>query len=276
VSAPTTRVSQDILRLARKGRIVFTVSSYTVLAPLGYLLFALSHALWRGDELLQMRRMQALTAAAYRFMHRWLHLARITRFDVATQLEHLPEGACVVVANHPTLMDVTSIIGLLNGACTVAKPGLYQRWLLRGVLQGSGVIEGAGSNPMGAGRVMDEAVERLGQGFSMVVFPEGTRSPRGKMLPFGRAAFEMACRAKVPVVSVTITCEPVWLSKEQPLFDPPFQTPRLTLATLAIDDPARVDYDSRRLCQVVEGRYEQWFLGQSPEDPSAVAPKDTR
>jgi 1-acyl-sn-glycerol-3-phosphate acyltransferase len=98
----------------------------------------------------------------------------------------------------------------------------------------------------------------------MLIFPEGTRSLGGELLPFGRAAFEMACRARVPVLSLTITCEPAWLSKEQPLFDPPKQTPQLRLATLAIDDPARVDYDSRQLCRLIEDRYQQWSRGLRP------------
>jgi hypothetical protein len=78
---------------------------------------------------------------------------------------------------------------------------------------------------------------------------------------FGRAAFEIACRARVPVVSVAIRCEPIWLSKEVTLFHPPHELPRLQLLNLATDDPARVDYDSRRLRMTVERRFQSWFDG---------------
>jgi 1-acyl-sn-glycerol-3-phosphate acyltransferase len=126
---------------------------------------------------------------------------------------------------------------------------------------------------------VEEAVRRIRQGFSLLVFPEGTRSVRGRLLPFGRAAFEVACRARVPVVSIGIRCEPVWLSKEVTLLDPPHPVPRLALHVLAIDDPARVDYDSRRLRRVVEGRFRRWLPDGPPsgrtDAPILVATKDT-
>ncbi len=264
----------DILRFARWVRVALTVGLYTLLSPFGYVVFALLYVLWRADPVARARRIQAITSRAYLFMHWWLDLWHITTFDLGTRLEALPERPCVVVANHPTLMDVTSILGVLRGACTVAKPVLYQRLALRPLLHGAGIIEGPGRDPLAAGRVLDDAVLRLQQGFHLVIFPEGTRSPRDGLLPFGRAAFEIACRARVPVVSVAITCEPLWLSKDQPLFDPPHPTPELRLRTLAVDDPARVDYDSRSLCHVVEGRYQRWMREGRPPGRPAVVPKD--
>jgi len=272
VSTATHRANDDILRLVRKGCVVFTVGVYILLVPFSCLIFAALYLIWRPTPLARLRRTQALVSLGYRTMHRWLNLVRLTRWDMSRPLEKVPEGAFVVIANHPTLMDVTAIMGLLGGACTVSKPGLHKRFVLRPILRGSGVIAGAGGDPSAAARVLDEAVALIEQGFPMLIFPEGTRSPRGELLPFGRAAFEMACRARVPVLSLAITCEPAWLSKEQPLFDPPHQTPHLQLVTLAIDDPARVDYDSRQLCRLIEGRYQQWFRGLQPEI-SAVEPE---
>lgn len=264
----------DSLRFARWIRVCLTVGLYTVLSPFGYVMFAVLYVVWRRDPVARARRVQAITSRAYLFMHWWLDLWHITTFDLGTRLEALPDRPCVVVANHPTLMDVTSIMGVLRGASSVAKPPLYDRLLLRPLLHGAGIIKGQGGDPLDARRVLDDAVERLEQGFHMLIFPEGTRSPRDGLLPFRRAAFEIACRARVPVVSVAITCEPVWLSKEQPLFDPPHPTPELRLRTLAVDDPARVDYDSRSLCQVVEGRYQRWLREGRPDGAPAVDPKD--
>ncbi len=258
-------------------RIALTFGAYTLLAPFGYLLFAAHYALG-GEPVARARRTQRLTAGAYRVMHDWLRITHIARFDHRGALAGLPPGPCVVVANHPTLMDVTSITASLGGGCTIAKPALYRRRGLYPLLAASLHIEGPGDDPAAIGRVIDEAVERLGAGFNIIIFPEGTRSPRGRLLRFGRAAFEIACRARVPVVSVTIRCEPLWLSKDQPLFDPPHPTPHLQLAHLATDDPARVDYDSRLLCRTVEGRYHSWLAGgRSPDRPAVPitkAPKD--
>jgi 1-acyl-sn-glycerol-3-phosphate acyltransferase len=263
-----------VLRLARKLRVILTLTIYLVISPVGYALFAWVAATSAADPVRRMRRMQRLTAQAYRIMHGWLHWMRIARFDCRTALADVPAGPCVVVANHPTLMDITAILAALGGGFTVVKPALFGRRALRPLLTGAGHIEGPGSDPVATGRVIDEAVRRIGQGFSLVIFPEGTRSVQGRMLPFGRAAFEVACRARVPLVSVAIRCDPVWLSKEVPLLDPPHPVPRLQLRTLAVDDPARVDYDSRCLRRNVEGRFQTWVSDGRPSfhlEPATVA-----
>lgn len=51
---------------------------------------------------------------------------------------------------------------------------------------------------------VDLAVTRLGEGFSFLLAPEGTRSAAAGMLPFKKGAFVMAIKAQVPVVPVAI------------------------------------------------------------------------
>ncbi len=266
----TRRDEHSVSRFARRVRVAITLGLHALLAPIGSLMFAVLYVVWRGDPVRRARRMQAITAWSYRVMHRWLTVFGVTSLDLQKSLAELPDGPCVVVANHPTLMDVTALLGLLGGASTVAKPDLFERRSLRPLLHGAGVIRGTGSDPLSAQRVVDDATAALAAGFRLVIFPEGTRSPRDALLPFGRAAFEIACRARVPVVSVTITCAPLWLSKDRPFLDPPHPTPVLNLRTLAVDDPARVDYDSRALRQVVEARFRNWMRLGRPHSPTPI------
>ena len=51
---------------------------------------------------------------------------------------------------------------------------------------------------------MDEAATTIRQGKSVVLFPEGTRTPDGNLLPFKRGGFILARKADVPVIPVTI------------------------------------------------------------------------
>ncbi len=250
---------RPVKRAIRWCNVLLTVSIYTVMTPLGYLLFAVLCFLWRGDRQRCARRLQGVQAFAYRLMHRWLTWLRITRFDPDAPLSGLPSGPCVVIANHPTLMDITSITAVIGAGTTVVKPAVFGRPMLRQLLEGAGHVEGPGADPVSAGRVIDDVVERLGWGMPLIIFPEGTRSPPGGLHRFGRLAFEVACRARVPLVSLTVTCEPVYLSKEVPLFRPAHPTPVLRLAVLAVDDPAVVDHDSRRLRARAEERYRAWL-----------------
>lgn len=265
------------LVLRRLG-IVFTVWTYTLLAPLGWMFFAVLCWWWRRDPVQRVRRLQRVQVAAYRFMHDWLRLCRITRFDHRQGLPGLPEGPCVVVANHPTLMDITSVTALVGGGCTIVKPALFRRRLLHGLLVGAGHIEGPGADPISAGRVVDSMVGRLRQGMRAIIFPEGTRSPPGELGRFGRIAFEIACRANVPLVSLTIVCEPMFLSKQVKWYQPPPSTPVLRLALLAIDHPESSENCSRALRERVVARYREWSGKLAPAaavayDPPAEAPE---
>lgn len=51
---------------------------------------------------------------------------------------------------------------------------------------------------------MQASVASLRRGISLLVFPEGTRSPDGKLLPFRPGPFSMAIEAQVPVVPITV------------------------------------------------------------------------
>lgn len=248
-----------VVRAIRYSNVVITMVLYTVVAPFGYLIFMALCWLWRGDEVERARRLQSVTARAYRFMHAWLSMLRIARFDPKAQAFAMPQGPCVVIANHPTLMDITAITAVLGGGSTVVKPALWHRRMLHPLLVGAGHVEGPGADPISIGRVVDDMVERLRRGNHVIVFPEGTRSPPGRLHRFGRLAFEIACRADVPIVSLVVTCVPVYVSKEVPLFRPPHPTPRLRIGALATDAPKDVGHDSKVLRERVEGRYTEWL-----------------
>jgi 1-acyl-sn-glycerol-3-phosphate acyltransferase len=59
-------------------------------------------------------------------------------------------------------------------------------------------------NPALAKRTLDEAAATLGKTVSVVIFPEGTRTPAGQMLPLKGGAFVFAIEQQVPVVPVAV------------------------------------------------------------------------
>jgi 1-acyl-sn-glycerol-3-phosphate acyltransferase len=246
-------------RLLRNIAGLLTVGTYTLMAPFGWAFFAVLSFAWRRHPIVCARRLQRIQVFAFRCMHTWLRKSGITDFDYHAPLPGLPDGPCVIIANHPTLMDITAITAMVGGGCTIAKPALFRRMTLRRLLIGAGHVEGPGPDLISAGRVVDEVGERLRQGFRVIIFPEGTRSPPGRLLHFGRLAFEIACRANVPLVSLSITCNPLYLSKNVPLFWPPFPTPKLRVSMLAVDRPSDFEGCSRTLRQRVETRYQAWL-----------------
>lgn len=71
-----------------------------------------------------------------------------------------------------------------------------------------------------SGRALDQAVRQIQAGNSFLVFPEGTRSRTGDLLPFKKGAFMMAIRAQAPVVPVAITGSRAAMRKGSPVIWP--------------------------------------------------------
>jgi len=258
-SAVANPPSYALQRAVRTAAIVFSVALYSINAPFGYLGFAFLCWWWRQDPTRRALRLQRCMGTGYRILHDWLRVFRIADFNHRGTLTGLPAGPFVLVANHPTQIDVTAIGACLGGACTIVKQRVWHRRMVKPLLVGAGLLEGPGTDPISIGRVIDDGVDRLRQGMRIFVFPEGSRSPAGTLRPFGRVAFEIACRAGVPLVSVGIRCTPPWLSPEVPMFRPPHPIPKLRLAVLAIDDPKAFGGDSKQLRERVEERFRGWL-----------------
>ena len=247
-----------VLRKVRLGWVLVTVGIYSCLAPFGYAGLWLLCILWRRAPPRRARRLQTITSRAYRLMHGWLTLTRVLSFRWRDAAAQLPDGPCIVIANHPTLVDVTAVTAALGGAISIVKPGLYRRTMIRPLLVGLGHVEGPGADLIRAGRVVDDIVDRLAWGVPVVIFPEGTRSPPGGLAPFGRVAFEAARRAGVPLVSLGIRCEPLYLSKEVAPYRPPHPMPELTVEVISVEHPDKSSA-SRALREQAEQRYTVWL-----------------
>ena len=87
--------------------------------------------------------------------------------------ERLQRDGLLVLANHPTLIDVVCLISLLPNADCVVKRAVARNPFMRGPVRAAGYI----SNDDGAGLV-DDCVAAVHAGGTLVIFPEGTRSVR--------------------------------------------------------------------------------------------------
>ena len=183
-------------------------------------------------------RSQAVVRRAFVLFHDYMRVCRVIDFDPRRVDLQLPTGPCVVVANHPTLVDVTALIAAGGPMCTVVKPELSSSFAFGRLLHHCWHIETPGETRIGTSPVVDEAIARLNAGLRVLIFPEGTRSPEGSLRRFRTGAFEIAARAGVPVVPLFLRCDPPMLSKVAAWHRTPEMLPRLTIARLPTLDPA--------------------------------------
>ena len=215
----------------RVRRTLFTGSAFVLFFTggllLSYLILPLVHA-WPGSADQPSRRSRLLVGRAWLLFHDYMRFASILRFDPRANRLDVPPGPFVLVANHPTLVDVTALIATLPDVAIVAKSEMFRSPLVGRLLRYCDHIRSDDGLFAGVA-VVDAALERLARGIPVLIFPEGTRSPLRGIGAVRPGAFEVAARAGVPVVVALIRCEPPTLMRGDPWYAIPERVPDLTV-----------------------------------------------
>jgi 1-acyl-sn-glycerol-3-phosphate acyltransferase len=111
-------------------------------------------------------------------------------------------GPYVFTPNHQAHIDIAALLGYLPGANRFAsKRELFDEPILGAVMRTLGMLPVDREDPMKSIEVLNQAVR---EGHSVIVFPEGTRSRDGKLLPFKKGAFVAAIEMGRPIVPVIV------------------------------------------------------------------------
>lgn len=113
--------------------------------------------------------------------------------------------AYVVVCNHESNADPFLISHLPWDMRWIAKEEIFKLPLLGLLMRASGDIKLKRGDKGSVGDMFDACLETLRAGMSVMMFPEGTRSKDGELLPFKDGAFDLAIRAQVPVLPLALT-----------------------------------------------------------------------
>ena len=111
---------------------------------------------------------------------------------------------CVFVANHVSNIEAPALFQVLPRISVVMKESLGRIPLLGYAMRMGGFICVDRKAKDSRKHALELAVQTLRSGISMLIFPEGTRNPTAKLLPFRPGPFQIAIEAGVPVVPVTV------------------------------------------------------------------------
>lgn len=119
--------------------------------------------------------------------------------------ERLPDGPIVVMSNHASNFDILALQGFFPRPLSwIAKKELFSIPIFGHSMRHGGYIPLDRGDGRQALKSMEAAADQIRGGKSVIIFPEGTRTRNGSLLPFKRGGFLLAARAGVPVVPVTI------------------------------------------------------------------------
>ena len=124
------------------------------------------------------------------------------RVDVQGR-ENIPAGVCLFAANHTSNADAPAIVGSIPRRLAIfGRKTLFDIPIVGLAFRLAKFVPVDRGNRDAALASVKQAVEYIKTGSSFLVYPEGTRSPDGRMQRFKKGSFVMAIEAGVPIVPV--------------------------------------------------------------------------
>ncbi len=156
-------------------------------------------------------------------------------------LSHIdPRRSYILVANHQSNFDIFAFVGYLPIQFRwIAKAELFRLPFMGWAMSRTGYIPLERESPKKAYRSMLQAAEKIKNGVSVLIFPEGTRSLDGNLQPFKKGLFLIALKSQAAILPITICGTGKIMSKGEwrihpgkvrIIIDPPMETAGLSAA----------------------------------------------
>ncbi|WP_300379140.1 1-acyl-sn-glycerol-3-phosphate acyltransferase [Henriciella sp.] len=208
------------------------------------------------------RRAAISQASVHRIWRLYIELMRV--LGVLTYEIHNAEKlkACrgtVVVANHPSLIDVVFLMAFMQRTRAVVKKGVWNNPFMAGVVRSCNYIP----NLDDPEALIEDCAAALKDGANLCIFPEGSRTPVGQRAKYQRGFAYVALTAQAPILFVTIEVNPPTLRKGEPWYSIPTIRPHWNIQVHEQIDTAKTyGYERsvsgvRRLARDVQERIER-------------------
>jgi 1-acyl-sn-glycerol-3-phosphate acyltransferase len=205
-------------------RLIWTAFAFAALSVGGFILATSiipMATLFVDDENARNRRAQHIIRKSFRVYITMLRVLGVLKLEVVGAGKLPGCRGKLIIANHPTLIDIVLLVALLPDTKCVVKSELFRNRLMRPVVLAAGYIR----NDYEPEVLIEKCRETLKAGYNLIMFPEGTRSSPGKPLHFQRGFAHIATIAGVNVQPIMIRCEPITLVKGEPFYKIPDSRP---------------------------------------------------
>jgi len=212
--------------LNRVWRIVATAFCFSVFGLGGLMLRCLVCpvlTLMVHEPVRQQQLSQAIIHHCFRWFVALMNGVGVISYEVHG-IERLQRRGLLILANHPSLIDVVFLISFIKQADCIVKEQLMRNPFMRGPIRAAGFV----TNNCGAGLV-DDCIRSLRSGNNLVIFPEGTRTPISGSVRLQRGAANVAVRGINNITPVHIQCSLPMLTKGVPWWKVPRRTPHFTI-----------------------------------------------
>lgn len=169
------------------------------------------------------------------------------KFNVEEETKKILKNTkgAVIVANHPSYIDIVLLIGLIPNSLCIVKKEVKKNPVMSNIVKSVYLINDEDNEVL-----KKEAARALAEGFNVIIFPTGTRTLDGEDMKLHKGAAAIAMYANAPIVPLHLSCDYKFLAKHQKILDAGTKPVNYYLKlneTINIDDYRQPDIDDTKL-----------------------------
>ncbi|MFH0260692.1 lysophospholipid acyltransferase family protein [Vibrio mediterranei] len=169
---------------------------------------------------LREHRVQALIQSSFHVFCRLMKFTGAIDYKITGAALLQNDRNCLIVANHPSLIDYVLIASQLKQCDCLVKSAIWRNPFMKHIVQAAGYIPNEAPDD-----VITICEQRFDQGNVLLVFPEGTRTTPGVESKLQRGAAQIAVRTQRDLRVVHITVMPSFLTKQKKWYQVPKTKP---------------------------------------------------
>lgn len=227
-----------IERLNRYWRVLATGFCFAVFGLGGLLIRLVVYPLlllFNRDNERRKNAAQGLIHHSFRWFVGLMNFVGVISYEVC-HLERLNRPGLLILANHPSLIDVVFLISFVPRADCIVKASLASNPFTRGPIRAAGFICNSGG-----AQLVDDCTRSLKAGNNLIIFPEGTRSPLVGKAKLQRGAAHVAVKGRINITPVHIHTSMPMLPKGRAWWRVPQRKPHFVFEV-------REDIDIEEFC----------------------------
>ncbi len=179
------------------------------------------------------------------------------RGEVIGKKNIVPNNSYIFMCNHQSFVDIFVLLANIpTDFKFIMKKELMSIPILGPCMRRAGYMEIERDDPRESIKQLSKAIEKIKKGISVLIFPEGTRSPDGKLLPFKKGGFYIAVRSGCDVV-------PLYIQGTHPLGPKGSWTMKKGKYKLIIGEPVSVKDYGKKDAEKLMKRIRDIMIGMS-------------
>ena len=152
----------------------------------------------------------------------WLRIFKLNLYNIT------PLNGKIIVATHPSFIDILILIGLYDNSLCLAKKELLNNIFLKNIIKNVYI-----PNNIELDEFKQICTDALNDGYNIIIFPTGTRTCKGEELKIHKGAAALQISSGVDIIPIKMECDYSFLQKGKPIYDAGDKTITYKISQLA-------------------------------------------